>query len=206
MLRVMGDSTVLGNIPTDVDIATSYGNGRYEVNYDEMIARFPTPRYARALVDVNAGDPLGCSILDVELYDAVPTQAPGWIRDHHAARTDTDVAMPVIYVNRSNRGQVESACTAAGLVLAKDYWLWVATGDGTIVGGPDDPGVVACQQFWYATWDKSVVFNDLWHPNDVIKPPPPATKGVVVTSGLQAYAVSSTDGTHWTRVVPNSQV
>jgi hypothetical protein len=194
--RTAGDSIVLANIPTNVDIAISYGNGDYQVNYDQFIAKFPTPKYARALIDVNATDPLGCSILDVENGDAVPDDAPKWIVDHHAAHTDTDVAMPVIYVNRDNKQAVIDACTAAKLVLAKDYWLWVATGDGTIVTGP---GIVACQSEWYTTWDKSVVFDDSWHPNGtavVKKPPPPPAElyGVLIRSNLDCYDVFSKDG------------
>lgn len=66
----------------------------------------------------------------------------------------------VIYCNRSTISQVRTG--TGRYVLGKDYYLWVATGDGSLYTGP---GVIACQNIWSRTYDSSEVYSSAWMPS-----------------------------------------
>jgi hypothetical protein len=119
-------------------------------------------------------------VADVENGDLTPARGALW-----AAREIAAGQYPVLYVNRSNKPAVITACHAAGLTLGygpRQYGLWVATLDGTFndSDGTDlrtHAGVVAVQYLDAAragvTADVSLVIDDSWIPAAPIKPPPP---------------------------------
>ncbi|WUV07586.1 hypothetical protein OG738_38375 [Amycolatopsis sp. NBC_01488] len=74
-------------------------------------------------------------VLDVELGDATPEQAPGWAR----RRRESGFAHPVVYCNRSTWPKVKAAFAAQG-VEPPLYWIATATGRPEI---PD--GAIAAQ-------------------------------------------------------------
>ncbi|MBO0682210.1 MAG: hypothetical protein J2P45_03560, partial [Candidatus Dormibacteraeota bacterium] len=84
-------------------------------------------------------------VLDVEPGDATPDEAAGWIRMRQAA----GLAVPTIYVNRSQAPAVVGAC------MGLNYHLWVSTLDGT----QQIPGWVysATQYATIGGYDESVV-------------------------------------------------
>ncbi|MGW4527274.1 hypothetical protein [Amycolatopsis sp. NPDC004378] len=74
-------------------------------------------------------------VLDVEVGDATPAQAPGWAR----MRRQSGFAHPVVYCNRSTWPKVRAAFAEQG-VAPPLYWIATATGRAEI---PD--GAIAAQ-------------------------------------------------------------
>lgn len=167
MTRTMGDGVVLANIPQTVDIVAVYRNGLWRADPAAVAKRFPPKAIVTVWIDVNGTAPGSCQVLDVEKGDAGPNQAPGWIKARRAA---VHTSLPTVYCNRSTLPDVEAACSAAGLLAGRDYQLWISTLDGTeTMNGKalkSVPGVVACQLAggMTAKWDRSVVYDDAWHP------------------------------------------
>jgi hypothetical protein len=172
MIRVMGDSTVVARIPQrwngrPLDIAAVYGTGLYTARAADVAARFPAAHYVTVWIDAIGTAPQACQVLDVERYDATPQHAPGWIRKRASL---VHTSLPTVYCNRSTLPDVEASCSAAGLHPGKHYQLWISTLDGTETYQGRHlsavPGVVACQLEGGpgATWDRSVVYDDRWHP------------------------------------------
>lgn len=172
LTRVMGDGTVLANIPQrwngrPIDIAAVYGTGLYTAKAGDVAARFPPAHYVTVWIDALGTAPQSCQVLDVERYDASPQAAPGWIK-RRAALVHT--SLPTVYCDRSTLPAVESECAKAGLHAGQHYQLWIATLDGTETYQGRHlsavPGVVACQVEGgpSAKWDRSIVYNDRWHP------------------------------------------
>lgn len=142
----------IGTVP--ISLKFGYVNGLY---YWHSI--FPD-----AWIDVNGSDPKA-DILDVEKGDATPDRCPTWAKDHNKAGTDFPA---VIYCNRSNLTPVFNAMDAAGLHIARDFYTFVSTLDGTL-RLPDMTGVVAVQAFGAAQLgfnaDVSLVYNDNFKPH-----------------------------------------
>ena len=117
---IIYDSDNPDDIPSGVK-AAGYVNGYAHVAWDARgWARFPDA-IRISVFAYNAGD-----ALDVENGDATPAQAPGWVKMRLAA----GVALPWVYVNRSNQRATEDAMWAGGIPLYKAA-MWVATLDGT---------------------------------------------------------------------------
>lgn len=156
MTRIAGDSTTLGNVPDAADVVLYYVNGLYAATEAGVAKRYP----GKVLVgiDVNATSPDKGAVLDVEKGDATPADAPGWLQKRRKAVPDGPAT---VYCNRSTLPEVEAACTAAKLTVAKDYLLFVATLDGTLYTGP---GVALCQVWDFGSYDLSVIWDDGWHP------------------------------------------
>ena len=83
--------------------------------------RFPTARRIAVFPGGNDGD-----TFDVEWLDLTAEQAPAEVKAAHAR----GIAVPWVYVNRSNRAAVENSLVLAG-ILSDQVALWVATLDGT---------------------------------------------------------------------------
>jgi hypothetical protein len=89
--------------------------------------------------------------IDVERLDARPEDVPGFIhRRIHFGHHDA-----LAYVNRANMAEVVTICNKNLLVLGHDYFLWVATLDGTKVL-PLMQGVAAIQHTNTPDYDESV--------------------------------------------------
>lgn len=150
-MRTLYDSTTPSVIPRTAAMVAGYlPPSRYAWS-DADWARFPTAVHVR--IAVRASTPDG-HVLDVEMGDATPAQAPGWVKARRAAGAD-----PTIYCSVSLWPTVRAAFTAAG-VAQPHYWIAHYDGDPTIPVGAvakqhiDPPGSGG-------HWDLSVV-ADHW--------------------------------------------
>lgn len=180
MTRIAGDSTTLANIPLTVQVACTYGTGTYAVHPQQVEARFPRARYGWNRIDVNGSDPT-CSSRDWETGDKSGSLEQ-WVIDHNKATGKKDA---VVYCNRSTIPEVRQK--TGSQVLGVDYFLWVATLDGTVYTGP---GVIACQvkgaNLTGGHWDESLVFDaSMWLP---VAPPPPKPLPVSKAQATAALA------------------
>lgn len=197
MVRYMYDSTVLNDIPSDAQMAAAYGVGTFAVNRTLFKERFPGN--SGLLIDPVGIAPSACQIRDWETGDK-SGNLEDWV-----IQCKADNAKPTVYCNRSTIAEVRNL--TGSQVLGKDYWLWIATLDGTFATSyPDAPtGVVAVQAWGQLQLgihaDKSVVFDDSWYPLVPFTPPPELWQGVVVQENLVSYLVESSDsGQTWKRV------
>lgn len=171
MTWIMGDSTTLTDIPLSVAIAATYATGTYAVPAAEVEMRFPHARYGWNRIDANGTQPGLCDTRDWETGDKSGSLEQ-WVIDHNHARGP---GTAVVYCNRSTIPEVRTL--TGKQILGQDYFLWVATLDGTVFGPAQYPGVVACQVKGQALtgghWDMSVVFDgSLWRPTAPPKAPP----------------------------------
>jgi hypothetical protein len=134
MTALMVDAVNFGNVPKGAfKYAAGYLNGRFATPMSQL-ARFD----GHLLIGVHPDDPTQARFvrcLDVERFDANPSDAPAFIRErirhgHHDA---------TIYCNRSTFPAIQKAC--AGL----PYRLWLATLDGTKLTTFMGKTVWACQ-------------------------------------------------------------
>lgn len=159
MTRIMRDSVTPSIIRRDgLDMVAGYVNGSYAWSSAEWNL---FPHIPHVTIDVN-GSRTTADVLDVEPGDASPAGAVRWVK---AKKKLNGTYPPVLYVNRSNRGAVQSALRSAGFKVHTDYRLWVATLDGTETLSDMD-GVIAIQtkgsNLNHANYDESIVFDDQW--------------------------------------------
>lgn len=156
MTRRGFDAAVPGNIPLSKlngGVCFPYVDGEFATPEPVIHGWVRAGATVARISVIPPGDPRRASILDVERGAARPVDAPRFVRERAALNQ-----LAVIYVNRSNRGEVESRCR--GL----PYFLWVATLDNTTTVA-DMERVVAVQAFSRAgLYDESVVYADWWHP------------------------------------------
>lgn len=154
--RTMYDSTTPQVIPADAEMVAGYVNGEFAWHPQDW-DRFP--HAVKVHITIMAVNEAG--VLDIETGDATPEQAPGWVW----ARLSAGLKRPTLYVNRSNAQEVIDLCKTAGLKPGTDYWLWLATLDGTAT--TDLPGVVAIQDKGAGALgfnaDSSIVLDPTWH-------------------------------------------
>lgn len=181
MTRTMGDSTNLAAIPTTVNIAAVYDDGHIGVETQAQLdARFPHSRYGQVWIDVTGAKPQA-QVRDWETGDKGGSLQQ-WVIDHNHASGRKDA---VVYCNRATIPEVRQLTGTQ--VLGTDYFLWIATLDGTLFGPAQYPHVIANQvkgaQLTGGDWDMSIVFDaSFWTP--VTPPRPPAPK----VTGAQARA------------------
>jgi len=151
----MGDSTTMEDIPMSVQIVGVYVNGYYGVvTPAQLEKRFPHTHYGHVFVDVNGSRP------DAEARDWETLDKSGdleqWVIQHNAHTGKKDA---VIYCNSSTISEVRQLTKSQRLGV--DYWLWVATLDGSEHTGP---GIMACQRDGERQtgghWDRSIVYDD----------------------------------------------
>jgi hypothetical protein len=177
--RVMGDSvSPLTAIPPGVQIAAFYLTGGFAVTEAQIQGRFPHQRYGWCAIDATGSMP-AAQARDWETGDKAGNLEQ-WVISHNKASGRRDA---VIYCNRATIPEVRRL--TGGQILGRDYFLWIATLDGTLVAPGADhldagpltyPGVVACQlkgaQLTGGDWDQSLVFDaSLWTPTAPPLPP-----------------------------------
>lgn len=155
MTRIMGDSSTFGDVPDSVDIVAAYINGHFGVaTKAELEAKYPNEKYGHVLVDVNGSAPQA-QARDWENGDKAGSLEQ-WVIDHNKDSGEDDA---VVYCNKSTIDEVRQK--TGSQILDKDYFLWIATLDGTEY---TDTGVIACQNkganLTGAHWDSSVVYDD----------------------------------------------
>lgn len=161
--RALWDSVNLRGITAAQpgDIIAYYLNGGYAVPSITYVQNLFSPaRYRLAAIDVQGNRADWARIVDVESGDVRPEHTEQWLQDF----AETNPAHEgggrgEIYCDRSTIAAVRRG--TGRYVLGRDYYLWVATGDGSLATGP---GINACQNLWSRTYDKSVVFDPRWLP------------------------------------------
>ena len=174
----MGDSiTPLTAVPAGVQAVGFYLTGGYAVTEAQIEGRFPHRRYGWCGIDARGTTP-AAQARDWETGDKAGSLEQ-WVTDHNTAAGRRDA---VVYCNRATIPEVRQL--TGSQILGQDYFLWVATLDGTLVApgaehidaGPYTyPGVIACQlrgaQMTGGDWDQSLLFDgSLWVP---LVPPAP---------------------------------
>jgi hypothetical protein len=183
MTRTMGDSTDVNVIPKSVDIVATYVDGHMGVVNEQLMKElFPSDRYFHVLIDVNGSRP-DAQVRDWENGDKAGSLEQ-WVIDHntHSGKKDA-----VVYCNESTIAEVRRL--TGSQILGKDYFLWVATLDGSIFRGF---GVIACQNRGAnqngANFDTSMVFDDTFWQLANAGPPKP------ICDDLQRAVRTTVDG------------
>lgn len=183
MTRTGRDSTTAADIPqTGTQVAIGYANGTYQwsqADWDRF-AHIP-----HAMIDVNASNP-SADVLDIEQYDATVAQAPGWVRAHNTAH-----AYPgILYCSRDTLTPLFNELNAAGLIVGRDFRLFVATLDGTREL-PDMTGVWGVQHSGEAQtgghYDESLIYDDTWKAS--VAPPSAVHAAAPAPPGLWLDAI-----------------
>lgn len=106
MTLVMADSVTVADLPPGLDFYAGYISGRY-ANATQVQARFP---HATVLtIATSAVHDADC--LDVEQGDAVPGDAPAWVRRQQAR----GITRPVVYSGQASMPAVLAALGRAGI-------------------------------------------------------------------------------------------
>lgn len=143
MTRLMYDGITPAKLPKGGDIYASYIDGEWPY-FSQLVKLFPHAKHLSIAVDPTHD----ADILDVERYDALPSQAPDWVyRQRHRSIT------PIVYMNAATWPTVKQAFYAQHVT---EPYYWVADYDH----GPTIPtGAIAVQ--WKNTpgYDQSTVID-----------------------------------------------
>ena len=155
-VRVMYDSVSVHGIPSGAKAVAGYKDGRYR-NIGAMIARFPRARHVSIAVFASTN----ADCLDIESGDAVPSQAPGWVKRQRALGKKR----PIVYSSQSEMPQVLTALDRAGL-RRKDVRVWSAHYGRKHICSPAACGAKftadATQWRNTATFDESLCKPSFW--------------------------------------------
>ena len=147
-MRKMHDAVQASRIPPGATMVAGYCDTIRIPQWTHADwARFPGAVQVRIAKKASTNDG---HVLDVELGDATPAQAPGWVQMRRRAGAD-----PTVYCNSSTWPAVRAAFRAAG--VAEPHY-WIARYDGN----PAIPqGAIAKQYINTAFYDVSSV-ADYW--------------------------------------------
>jgi len=122
----MFDDTNPNLIPKDALAVAGYVNGNY-ITWHTVLNKFPKAKHLA--IAVTAGVDAEC--LDVERGDAIPSQAPAWVK----RQITRGVHRPVVYTSASAVPVLLNALAKAG-IHREDIRLWTAhyTGRAHICG------------------------------------------------------------------------
>jgi hypothetical protein len=166
--RIMGDSSTFGDVPKNVDIVAVYDDGSMGVpGKGQLEARYPHNKFGHCWIDVNGSHP-EADVRDWETGDKAGS-LERWVIDHNHLKGKKNA---VIYCNVSTIPEVRSL--TGSQVLGKDYFLFIATLDGSEHRGP---GVIACQNKGAMQtgghYDSSKVYDDrFWQKTSTPAPRP----------------------------------
>jgi hypothetical protein len=128
MTLTMADSVTVPDLPTGMDAYAGYIDGPH-ANFPQLVARFPSALHL-SISTQQAFDP-AADCLDIETYDAVPADAPGFIEARAGLR--------VLYTSRDN---VAALMPALANIPRTAYKLWTAHyGAGQHICGPSSCGL-----------------------------------------------------------------
>lgn len=193
MTRIMRDSVNVASIPlAGTQIAAGYDDGNWKT-ITALLARFPHLPIVH--IDVNGSTP-SAHVRDWETGDKAGNLRD-WVVEHNKLSGRKDA---VVYCNRATIPEVRNL--TGDQILNKDYFLWIATLDGTLYTPSMLPGVIACQDKGaaqvHANYDESVVWADWW-PNGAANPATPVSQpgnnsklwpaGVTLQQGSKGDAV-----------------
>lgn len=112
----MFDSVTVSQIPRDAEAVAGYVNG-YWPTYATLLREFPHARKLSIAVTVHAD----AECLDVEPGDAVPEDAPYWVK----RQIRRGIRRPVVYTSVSQAARLMSVLAAHGIKRSQ-YRLWTA--------------------------------------------------------------------------------
>lgn len=112
----MYDTVTVDTVPSNPQAVAGYVGGFWPT-YSTLVAKFPNAHHLS--IAVNAGEDAEC--LDIENGDAVPSDAPAWVR----RQQKRGVYRPVLYCDLSTEPAVTATLTAAG-IQRSEYRLWIA--------------------------------------------------------------------------------
>jgi hypothetical protein len=115
--KVMFDDVSLELIPGKAPAVAGYVNGNYET-WPEVVDQFPDAH--KLSIAVNAGGHARC--LDIETGDAVPAQAPDWVRGMLERHPDL---YPVLYGSISLMPEILTVMLDSGF-KRNEFLLWSA--------------------------------------------------------------------------------
>lgn len=154
MTRIGADSVTLTRVPAEVDVAFYYTTGHEGVSTQAQVQAAHPGKVVLGIDATGAGP--SAAVRDWENGDKGGSLEQ-WVKDHNKASGRPDAC---VYCNRATIPEVRRL--TGSQILGKDYFLWVATLDGTLYTGA---GVVACQLATIAGYDLSVIWDDGWHPS-----------------------------------------
>lgn len=111
---VMFDSIDLNQIPWNAQAVAGYVGGNWPT-YSKLVVKYPKARHLS--IAVNAGENAEC--LDVEAGDALPHEAPEWVKRQLAR----GVHRPVVYASLSVMPAIKSLLQSAGLLGSVRLWV-----------------------------------------------------------------------------------
>jgi hypothetical protein len=163
--RALYDSVDLRGIPAAGSapgtMIAYYLNGTFAVPSIAYVEKLYPPDYYRLLpIDTDGTGARFARAADVETGDMRPDMLEQWLQDFADGNPAHELGgRGELYCNRSTIAAVRAG--TGRYVLGRDYYLWVATGDGTLYW---EPGVNACQNTWSRLFDKSVVYDPRFMP------------------------------------------
>lgn len=107
MPLTMYDDVNLDLIPADAEAVAGYVNGRYRT-WPELVKRWPVAKHLSIAVSTEAD----AECLDIERYDALPSQAPAWFRRQKVRR-------PALYCSLADVRTVVGVMKASGIPRRK---------------------------------------------------------------------------------------
>jgi len=195
----MLDSTDVQNLPDGADAYAGYTSGLWPT-WIALSKRFHGKAH---LVSIAIDAQHHALCLDVEKGDALPSQAPGWVKTEHGR----NVARPIVYASASAMHDIITRLKAAGIARTQ-VRLWSAHyGIGKHICGPNISGCGFPHADATQWTDKaagvggSQIDESLCAPDFFHVPPPPELFGYLVTEAgagnVHAFtgrAVTSHDG------------
>lgn len=115
-MTIMYDAVDLTQIPPNAPAVAGYVNGKWPT-FKEIPTRFPHAKHLSIAVSADAD----ADCLDVEKFDAVPAQAPAWVRRQKAR----GVNKPAVYCSVSDAKTVLDVLEASG-IKRSEVRLWTA--------------------------------------------------------------------------------
>lgn len=173
---------VKDNLPLP-EVMFWYGTGSSSVQWnDAEKALFP----ASILVEIDQGG-AGTPVLTAQVRDV---ENGAWGPGQAVNRNGWDVKRPTLYGSRSTLGQV----AADG--WRGDYWLAWPGWNGEPL--PAYPGIVivAVQNDWQASYDKSVILDATWPATTVPVTPAGSLSVTVISREAHLYCVPESSGDH----------
>lgn len=152
------------------DVIGSYANGRF-ANTTAAKAAFPSARHVE--YDVNGTRP-DADILDVEKFDAVPAQCPGWSRKYKGS-----LPLPALYTSASSIPAVVTAMLDAGFKREQFLIQSAHYGAGQHICGPGTCGFLQADSTQWAdkgrhgqNTDLTIYADHFFGPDPPPKPDP----------------------------------
>jgi hypothetical protein len=185
-MRRMADSVTVANLPT-VDLYAAYIDGRY-ANFQQVRARFPGKTVIA--IAVSAADNEG-DCLDVETFDATPSQAPGWVQRRRAAGHRG----PLVYCSEAVWPSVRAAFSVQG-IPAPGYWV---AGYPGAEGDSIPQGAIGHQWIDHGGWDESCMVDylpgiDPEPPNPFVQPTKEQIMQAVIVNGVPTVYAANPQG------------